>query len=237
MRIRKPERDDILVVLVALIPIFAGAIWTSQDRVWGYDGQFYLSFMFNQSPLIANLCVIAVWEAIFCLLLMHGSRILACFYMFNMANMRLLMPDPDAFIFFLCSFIFLGFVYQRFGKVVMSYLAILLTASIFIFWRVPFPMTGAYGDLLPNPVLFFALLPTYYIQVKQKQYIDTWILIWLIVLFPTGKFVMIALMPVIFAVFIRAIEKNREEPLKIGTIGILLIVSSLLAYFMFPIII
>jgi len=234
MQIRKPKRDDILVVLVALIPIFAGAIWTAQNRVWGYDGQFYLSFMFNQSPLIANICMIAVWEAVFCLILGHGNRLIGALYMLNMANMRLLMPDPDAFIFFLCSFVFLNFAYQRYGKVAMSYMAIILTGSIFIFWRIPLPLEGAYGDLLPNPALFFAILPTYYLQIKQKQYIDTWILIWLIVLFPTGKFVMISMMPLIYAVFVRAIEKAKTEPLKIGTVGSILVILSLCAYFMFP---
>jgi hypothetical protein len=232
--LKRPSKDDILVILVALIPVFAGAIWTSQDRIWGYDGNFYLSFMFNHSPLVANLCVIAVWEAIFCTLLRFGNQPIAALFMLNMTNIRLLMPDPDVFIFFLCSFTFLGFVYQRFGKVAMSYLAILLTLSIFLFWRIPLPMSGAYGDLLSNPILFMAILPTYYIQLKQKQYIDALILTWIIVLFPTGKFVMIAMMPLIFAVFLRAIDRAKTESLKIGTIGIMLIVFSLVAFFMFP---
>jgi len=232
-----PGKDNILVVLVAFIPIFAGAVWTSQGRVWGYDGQFYLSFMFNHSPLIANLCMIAVWESILCAILRFGNHTIGALFMLNMANLRLLMPDPDAFIFFLCSFTFLGYVYQRFGNIAMSYLAIILTASIFIFWRIPLPLSGAYGDLLPNPILFLAILPTYYIQAKQKQYVDALILTWIIVLFPTGKFVMIALMPLIFAVFIRAIDRAKTEPLKIGLTGTMLIVFSLLAFFMFPFIV
>lgn len=184
-KVLKP--DNLLVLAVALIPIFAASIWTAQDRIWGYDGNFYLSFMFNHSPLIANLCMVAVWEAILCLILWHGNQYIGALFMLNIANIRLLMPDPDTYIFLLGSFIFVGFAYQRFGPIISSYIAIILTASIFLFWRIPFASEGAYGDLLPNPALFLAILPTYYIQLKQKQYIDAWILIWLIVLFPTGK--------------------------------------------------
>lgn len=207
-------------ISVVLIPVFYFIFYSLRGEVFGYDSKYFINYLFSSyhSFLIANLFAVAVWFAtLFSFTFVEKKRQKPLFfgslYLLNLFNIRLLMPDPDNWIFLLSGmFLILYFKNNPIKKLKLNNMTIgLFTIFCYLFYRgfVFVNTRGNFTDMIPNYWVFFFLLPTYYILIKSRRHILLILLLVSIFFFPSGKFTTNAIPLFIYSIYIDFMTSER----------------------------
>jgi len=245
----KFEKDNrkFSLFAVLLIPIFCFLIFSFNNWVFGVDAR-YLNLFYNyHNAWVSNAFALFVWIAVLlsfaCVLNDMGCRkqnplFIGSLFLLNLFNIRLLMPDPDNWVFLLAGiFIILYFKKNPFKikglKVDHMTMGILSILVYFIYRN--FALVNVLGtatDMLPNFVVFFFFIPTYYILLRKKDYKMLAFILVLISIFMTGKLTSVALPLFIYALYLNFMECDLN--LRKDRIIRIIIVFSLIAYLFVP---
>jgi hypothetical protein len=201
---------------VFLVPIIHFIILTANNTILGADAR-YLNGLFNiyHSPWIGNAFAVAVWFAIFLSFTLvkdikQDAPLIGALFMANWFNLRLLMPDPDNWIYLLAGTLLILYfknnplkIYTWNGKTIaITHIEIgILSALIYFVYR-NFMIFGNATDMTATLTAFLMFVPTYYLLYKNRRFGTLVILLVAIAIVPTGKFVSNAMPLMIYAVYL-----------------------------------
>jgi hypothetical protein len=231
------------LISVIIIPIFYFVVFTANNWIFGHDAR-YLNGLFGiyHSPLIANLFVIAVWYAtLFSFTMVEDKKqnplFIGSLFLLNLFNIRLLMPEPDNWIFLLAGmFIILYFKNNPIKRFHINHITVgIFTVFIYFAYR-GFVMVNpnGYADLTPNLLVLGYLLPTYYILAKRRQFVILTLILASVLVFPTGKYVTNSLPLLIYAIYLDFVSSEGLEKLENDRIIKFLVFFSLVAFLFVP---
>jgi hypothetical protein len=215
------NNKNIALFSVFIIPIFYFLFFTYNNTVFGHDARFIMDNFFTlyHSPIIANLFMVSVWfSVLFSFTFIENKKqnplFLGSIYLLNLFNVRLLMPDPDNWIFILSGiFLVLYFKNNPIEKLRINHITTgIFTVFMYFAYR-GFSMTNLKGfaDMTPNLLVFCFLLPTYYILIKKRYFVILVPILASILIFPTGKYVTNALPILIYAIYADFMSKEGLE--------------------------
>jgi hypothetical protein len=230
----KRERSNRRFALfcVFLVPIIHFIALTTNNTILGADAR-YLNGLFNiyHAPWVGNAFAVAIWFAIFLSFslvrdIKQDAPLIGALFMANWFNLRLLMPDPDNWIYLLAGTIlilhFKNFplkIYTRNGKDYgITNIEIGILSMLAYFFYRGFTMIGNVSDLTPTLTAFLMFVPTYYLLYRNRRFGILALLLVATASLPTGKFVSNAMPLMIYAIyldFVSAKEFNACEKDKI----------------------
>jgi hypothetical protein len=214
---KKKDNKKFALIFVCVIPVLYFIVFTASDTVFGVDARYHLQYMWH-SPWIANLTAVAVWVAVLLSFTLVNTKMqnpifIGCLFLLNFMNIRLLMPDPDNYIFFLASVFIMLFLKNSDVRI----RGLKIQPWMFGFAAI-FPYLAYRGfvlvnianatDLLPTPAVLLFFLPTYYLLIKQKNYLPMVFIVCTTMLFMTGKYTTNALPPFIYSLYLGFISSD-----------------------------
>jgi hypothetical protein len=178
------------------------------------------------SPWIANATAAGVWLAVLLSFTLINDKkqnplFIDSLFLLNFFGMRLMMPDPDAYIYILTVIMFILYVKNNpikrlHGLINYKTIAILgmLPYFAYVKFQIVVYASNTHGlfhtDMMANPFVFLFLLPTYYLLYKKRDWKSLAFVLVSIICFPSGKFVSMVLPLFLYAVYAGIVSSDMK---------------------------
>jgi hypothetical protein len=213
-------------ILAALfIPAFYFLLFSANGTVFGVDARYHLKYMWN-SPWIANATAAGVWLAVLLSFTLIKDRkqnplFIGSLFLLNFFAMRIMMPDPDAYIYLLTAIIFILYIKNNpinrfYGLINHKTVSILAMLPYFAYvnFQIVVYAANAQGtfhtDMMASPFVALFLLPTYYLLYRKRDWYSLLFILATILMFPSGKFVSMVLPLFIYALYADIVSSDMK---------------------------
>ena len=189
-------------------------VMTLNRKVFTADAWYYVNFVFQKDVLVANVFALAFWLLTLAIFSFASEKrenpfFIGSLFLLNMFSLKFLAPDPNTFLFW--TFSFASIIIVKNLKIFnYKVYAFLLVLAYQIFHNIWLPVSYGFQDTVSNPIGFIAFMPTAYLLWKNKNYKTLLLIIGLIAIFMSAKYVFEGLPVLIFAFYLDFLGKDMK---------------------------
>jgi hypothetical protein len=229
----KRKQEYFFIAAAIFIGLLFFVVMTANHKVFTADAWYYLSFVFQKDVAVANIFALAFWLltlAIFTFAVekKENPLFIGSLFLLNIFSLKFLAPDPNTFLFWtfgFCSII----IVKNFKIFDHKYYAFALVLAYQIFHNIWIPGTSGFADTVFNPIGYIAFMPTAYLLFKNRNYKTLLLIIGLVTLFMSAKYVFEGLPILMFAFYLDFLGKDMKfDNFDYGVLGMFCTFSILL---------